>query len=153
MKYREKKVRDLPGLIKKLQSDISDDIGPVWYRGQSDVKWDLKPSFSRLKKPPSEMSLIKRFKQNADLLLNKQIKENIDWLFLMQHYGVPTRLLDWSESPLVAIYFAVISKKNMNKDGALWLLLPNELNKNANIESEESFYIPSFEDEVLQKRL
>jgi hypothetical protein len=69
-------------------------------------------------------------------------------MFLMQHYGVPTRLLDWTESPLIALYFVVedMEKKNEDKDGALWILYPLELNKHS---TRELVYIPSFEDEWL----
>ena len=68
----------------------------------------------------------------------------------MQHYGVPTRLLDWTESALTGLYFAVENEKFSRVDGALWVLLPTELNKHSNIYSDEHFYIPSFEDKILK---
>ena len=87
-----------------------------------------------------------RFKQNAAMLIEHNTKDSFDWLFQMQHYGVPTRLLDWSESPLVALYFAVENPAHSNFDAALWALKPTELNKAANIDSKhEEFFIPSTE--------
>jgi hypothetical protein len=47
----------------------------------------------------------------------------------MQHYGLPTRLLDWTESALVAAFFVVSNPKRNEEPGALWALLPSRLNK------------------------
>ena len=52
--------------------------------------------------------------------------DRLEWLALMQHNGLPTRLLDWSESPLVAAFFAVERKGN---DSAVWMLNPESLNR------------------------
>jgi hypothetical protein len=145
-----KKIQSIQDLIKHLNKDTKGYDGSIWYRGHSKKGWKLQPGYIRLTKTIPETSLLKNFKQNAAFLLEQKPLNNFDWLFLMQHYGVPTRLLDWTESPLAALYFAVEDKKHRNVDGALWILYPCELNKNANIEaSDEQYYIPSFDDEEL----
>ncbi len=89
--------------------------------------------------------MMKRFKQNAFRLLDDRPTEEWEWLFVMQHYGVPTRLLDWTESPLVGLYFAVHEEPNAN--GALWAVLPAELNREANVSGQGADDIPSFDED------
>jgi hypothetical protein len=68
------------------------------------------------------------FQLRALLELDHKPTNYIDWLFVMQHYGLPTRLIDWTESCLVAIYFAVEDyEKKCN--AVVWLLHPWQLNK------------------------
>lgn len=142
-----KEISSLAELLTHLKADVNSSFGPIWFRGHSDFSWTLASTFDRLRKPPSEVYLLNKFRQNANILLTTQIPKNdFDWLFLMQHYGVPTRLLDWTESPLVALFFAIEleNKKTIKQDGALWLLYPYLLNNNS---TSEKNYIPAFEEE------
>lgn len=150
MRKPVKTVKSVADLLRFLKRDTEDYEGQIWFRGHSSVSWKLQPSFLRKTKGTSEFTIISRFKQNASLLISHPPKSYFDWLFQMQHYGVPTRLLDWTESALTALYFAVEDNKHMKKDGALWMLLPTELNKNSKIYSDEHFYIPSFDDGILK---
>src|SRR5205807_197229 len=82
--------------------------GPLWYRGCGRVSHQLKPSLYRHKGSNTiedlmklEKLLLARFQQRSIPFLSRSISDTWEWLFLMQHYGVPTRLLDWSESPLM----------------------------------------------------
>lgn len=145
-------IESVPGLIAALERDHKEYKGSIWFRGQASERWTLTPGYLRLRSAPSESTLLKRFKQNAAMLLDRDPKDSFDWLFLMQHYGLPTRLLDWSESPLVALYFAVEKYENHeDENAAIWCLRPSELNKRANIQdAHEEFFIPSFDDEELK---
>jgi hypothetical protein len=80
-----------------------------------------------------ERELLEAFKYEYEGLPNRvhSPTNDFEWLALMQHYGVPTRLLDWSMNPRVALYFAV--KEHWDKDGALWFVSYEQLKTNANL--------------------
>jgi hypothetical protein len=148
MKYPETNIESIGDFLEKLSTHIGAYGGPVWYRGHSIATWNLEPKLMRIHHRPPETHYLNKFKQDASMILNHQPKSEFEWLFLMQHYGVATRLLDWSESPLVGLYFAL--ENNKDQDGALWVLLPCELNLKSNYRPDFEFEIPSFEDEHLR---
>ena len=111
----------------------------MWWRGHADAaNWVLRPLVFRKGRngqPYNEVALINNFQARAYGRLGHRSKpcSDLEWLFLAQHYGLPTRLLDWTESPLVALYFAV-SEENCRGELAdcnacLWAVAPSKLNK------------------------
>lgn len=147
MRYPDQTIHSIADLIDKLKANVNGLDCPIWYRGQSDANWPLEPKLMRVALLPSESHLLNKFKQDASFILRQRPVTEFEWLFLMQHYGVGTRLLDWSESPLIALYFALTDPSCADKDAALWVLLPTELNRLSNYKPTFTSEIPYFDDE------
>lgn len=102
-----------------------------WWRGHAKAEWKLQAQVFRREGPSSqEYALMGHFVSRAPSRSIRPCPGGNDyfgWLFLAQHYGVPTRLLDWSENPLVAAYFAVLD--DPNDDGCIWALGTRGLNE------------------------
>jgi hypothetical protein len=98
----------------------------VVYRGHSDIKFELKTSLGRCMplKGKSIIQLEKRimklFKESSLPYLEFKPNNELEWLAVAQHFGLPTRLLDWTYNPLVAAYFAV--ENNSPTDSAVFVL-------------------------------
>ena len=82
------------------------------------------------------------FQSHASLFLENKpdLEDYSSWLQVMQHYGFPTLLLDWSRSPLYALFFATYDRKYDNADGSIFILNQGLLNEYAELERRIYIY-------------
>lgn len=101
----------------------------LFYRGQHNKEYELVPSISRIQKDVPfyvsslEVALINKAKNEYPVLFS-ETDNPLDLLVKLQHYSIPTRLLDITANPLVALYFACEDKNNPdnNKDGEIFII-------------------------------
>ncbi len=113
-----------------------------WFRGHARAEWNLVPSVHRDYASVGERNLTGRFQMSAPTRYSRcpEITDGAPWLCLMQHFGLPTRLLDWTGSLLAGVFFAVAYDPKPGP-GVVWVLVPSELNKASSHKSDSTFLI------------
>jgi hypothetical protein len=140
VRYAQRTVKSLAEFIESVtklekQWSADDDSTGLWYRGHRKSHWPLIPKLYRDLDDSdtphgSDDEIREDFIKRAPSLTDRKPENPWEWYFLMQHYGVPTRLLDWSGSALVGLYFAVRENYGYHH-AAVWVLDPWRLNKRA----------------------
>lgn len=100
------------------------------YRGVTDANFPLQSSIQRLGGPYDKLErhLLRNFQKYAHR--DAAPGNNIwNWMATAQHHGLPTRLIDWTYSPYVALHFTTNDLSKIDEDGVIWCLHYTELNK------------------------
>lgn len=133
-------------LISEFETYHAAEI-PIWFRGEASIKYNLIPSLFRDDMLHSlhdnkltNISQIKNIEENIDINFSRLASSyfsnsginSTHWnrYYLKQHYGIKTRLLDWTENVLLALFFALndSNQENSNIDARVWFLSPFSLN-------------------------
>jgi hypothetical protein len=127
------KITDIKQLFDFLKA-CSDNPHNLIFRGVRKKSYTLMPSIGRFRTekgelytPAKEELLLKLFKQKAYPFVKDHLHSKLELLSIAQHHGIPTRLLDWSRNPLVAVYFAVrddFAKHEPKEDSVIYTYHP-----------------------------
>jgi hypothetical protein len=124
--------KDLSDVLDKLSAKAPNEVLYL-FRGQSDKQWALNSTLTRAigglhptKAVLCESYALEYFRSNVRRYAREEevpphlpLQPIMEWWALMQHYGAPTRMIDFTKSPYIGLYFAVDS--NWDRDGALYI--------------------------------
>lgn len=149
----EIKIDSLDGFVKDVLSlrdrwaEGSSGEPELWFRGAKRASLKLVPG-AYWRKECDEQSLFLSFKTSAPSYVTNRPATDWEWYFLAQHYGLPTRLLDWTESSLTALYFALTLPggkcvdADPNDSPVVWAMDPSHLNQATHSLQDAYLFIP-----------
>jgi len=124
-------INTIPELLKSVKDKWAEwgTKGQPWFRGEPESATPLLPKLYRIP-GLNENVLVQRFRSMAPMYSQSlplpHRESNNEYLFIMQHTGAPTRLLDWTEGLLQALFFALQQEQ---VKPILWMLDPAQLNR------------------------
>jgi FRG domain-containing protein len=129
--------------ISKISADWDPSPSGIWYRGVRNAAYPLVPSVV-WQSIEDENTIIEEFLISYRPIHGENITDPWELFALMQHYGLPTRLLDWTKSPLMGLYFALEDDPTQKEEGdrAVWLIDAYEFNKTTT--GKEEVFVPRF---------
>lgn len=133
----EQDVEGLPGLVEAVLELSNTEDAELWFRGQGKASWRLTPSLYRRipdvqEALETERRTLLEFNNRSRMLVERaNARDEWELFFLMQHYRLATRLLDWSRNLLIGAYFAIYDEKAWAEDDdppAIFVLKPKGWN-------------------------
>jgi hypothetical protein len=137
------RIETLRQYMEKIE-ELMATKAPLWYRGAGKSSRELVPTLYRhptisdsSKLMVLEGQILQRFRERSIPYQPAPVEQDWGLLFLMQHFGVPTRLLDWTENPYIGLFFALTNAKVDHATGlcpeaaAVWVLKPEVWNQHA----------------------
>ncbi len=125
------KIASIAQLLEEVEAVIPPSeyrFDSIYLRGQAVYAWTLRPTIARPLEyaglrtagydKSRELYLLHRFRRYVRPLVGDLAEKEL--LLLARHHGIPVRLLDWTKSPLVALYFACVEDRWLSEDGAVW---------------------------------
>lgn len=123
-----KSLSDYISVLKDIKDNYIENDGDIWFRGVSDISYELAPGVIwRNIDEPKHSGMIEEWLNEYSIYADSELSDSFDIYALAQHYGLPTRLLDWTTSPLVALYFS-LEKEEQKNNRAIWMINPQQLN-------------------------
>jgi hypothetical protein len=120
-----KKIQTIGSFLETLRNRRVFPQSITLFRGQSQNK-ALLPSICRDNPKDdfqgTEILMINELKRRTSLLIKENLKDDWDWLVYAQHFGMRTKLLDWTSTPLVALWFAINNMKYVDSPSYLYSL-------------------------------